>query len=241
MSSRHRLLIREQATSEWEWVEGMCFSRTEEEDYLVELLLYTWRTSGRSDHNRNEKPTWRVTPLHRKKREGDDLEWFFEKKDVLEKVWDFQRANDNIPYNDRKVLECQCLKLLSVDFEAVFSIPHLEGLSIPHLAGNLENNLDIFVHHMICCDTLDAFYYMNIGAWFARCRSVQECVDFFDIIATNKDRILLEHNRYYNAKEFITSLNHSILLEKDPVRQAYLQRKINEIMEETKSMRIIEL
>ena len=131
----HRLLIREQAASEWEWVEGMCFSHREEEDYLLELLLYIWRIRSRSDHNRDEKPTLRVTPLYRKKREGDDLEWFFEKKDVLEKVWDFQRANDNIPYNDRKVLECQCLKLLSVDFEAVFSIPHLEGLSIPHLAG----------------------------------------------------------------------------------------------------------
>ena len=31
-----------------------------------------------------------------------------------------------------------------------------------------------------------------------------------------------------------------MLLEKDPVRQAHLQRKINEITEEAKSMRIIE-
>jgi hypothetical protein len=136
---------------------------------------------------------WDVTPLFREKHEGDDLEWFFEREDR----WDFQTADDINPRDDepRVLLERQRLKMLCVP---------------------LANKLEILVFHMLCRNTLQAFYYMNVGCWVARCGSVQECVALLNAIAEHKDRILFR--------------------EQDPIRHAHLRRKINELRDDAKTL-----
>jgi hypothetical protein len=220
----HRLLCQEQAALEWEWVEGMCFCDNEEEDFMQELVLYAWRRNNTNKQKRG----WTVTPLYREKFEWCDFEWISFKRDEFEPggtTWSFERANGHTPFHDLTVLECQRLQMVCVCFDA----------------GRMGNVLRIIVYYMTCCNTLEAHYYVNIGFWFTRCGSIQECVNLFDIIAANIDRVLHDKDRYSTCMYVINHLTGKMQRECDSVRLAYMHRKVALMKQELETLQIIAL
>jgi hypothetical protein len=211
-----QLLLRQQAAAEWGWVAGlMCFCHSEEEEYLLELLEYIWRGRRRA---------WEVAPLFRDKHAGDELEWFFERTDALETFWDFRTADD--AHDTRGLLERERLKMLYV--------PIRRG-------EDLCERLGVIVFHSVCRNTLAAFYYLNVGCWFARCASVQECVALLDAIAASKDRLLAGQSLYHDCRALVLSLQRAAQRERDPIRLAHLRRKMGEARAEAAGLRRVAL
>lgn len=220
----HRLLCQEQAASEWGWIAGMCFCDNEEEDFLQELIQYIWRRNNTNKRRRY----WSVTPLYREQLEWCDYECLSFKKHDSEPdrtSWAFDRINSHIPIHDLKVLECQRLRMMGVRFNG----------------ENIHNSLHTIVYYMTCCNTLEAYYYVNVGGWFTRCGSIQECVGVFDMIAANIDRILYRKDRYFTCIDVITCLSDKMQRECDPVRLAYMHRKVAVMRKELESLQIIAL
>ena len=218
-----RLLNQEQAAVEWGWREGMCFGNNEEEDYMLELFLYI--SSNKSKKRERGWDISHITPLYRQQYEDFDLEWFSLKKNEFEILWVFQCINEDVPLSDHEVVECQRLKMISVSFNGK--------------TPTESSTLSALVYHVVCCNTLEAFYYIKVGYWFARCGSMSGCVDLLDEIAVNMDKILHLMTRYCICKDTIIHLSRKMPLEEDPVRLAYMCEKVGLMKHEAESMKII--
>ena len=196
------LLSNAIAARSWNLYEGMKFSRTDTDEFLLNLHLYI--------SHRAKRTQWTAFPIFREKYDTrvEDVLVLSSDNSEFESSWKLRYESDSTDFNERRRLV-----RINVMFEYSESI-----------------RPKALVTHMVCGDGYYN-YYIAFFNWVARCSSVEECVALLDGIARDiKGLVAVAEQHRLNRDVTEHFVRECLPLEQgDAVRVAIMRRKLVEM------------